>query len=317
MSSSERFDVVGTTPASGEAADFERRVAVVVVVTPFLGILAAIYLVWGWGVGWVDLALLVVLYTISIIGIDTGYHRLFSHRSFETTSTMRVLFAAAGSLAAQAPVLYWAALHRVHHRFSDTMDDPHSPHFHGPGIKGLLLGLFHAQMGWLFVHRVTDWGRYIPDLLRDRPVLRVHRLYFWLVLAGLLTPTVLGGLLTWSWMGALTGFIWGGLVRIFFGQHVAWSVNSICHYYGAQPFASDDEARNNGWLAIPSLGGSWHNNHHAFPSSALHGLRWWEVDLSGLLIRTLARLGLAWNVKAPTENMMAEKRTAVPAGSAS
>ena len=310
------FDVVGVTRASGASEAIERRVAVVVVVTPFIGVLAALYLFWGRGVGWLELGLLAVLYFLSVTGVDMGYHRLFSHRSFETTTAVRVALAACGSLAAQAPVYYWAALHRVHHKFSDTEDDPHSPHFHGPGIKGMLLGLWHAHAGWLFVPKVTDWGRYIPDLLRDRAVFNVHRLYFPILLAGLVVPAAIGGLAHGSWSGAFSGFIWGGLVRIFFGQHVAWSVNSICHYYGTQPFESRDESRNNLLLAIPSLGSSWHNNHHAFPSSALHGLRWWEIDLSGLGIRALERLGLAWNVKVPTESMMAEKRNPARAGSA-
>jgi stearoyl-CoA desaturase (delta-9 desaturase) len=302
------FKRVGATSASTPYAEMERRIAVVIVVTPFIGFLIATALFWERGIGPVDLWLLLVMYVVSGLGIGVGYHRLCAHRSFTTRPTIRALLAIWGSLAAEGPVLFWAAIHRRHHKFSDTEDDPHSPHFHGPGIRGMLLGLWHAHAGWLFVHEVTDWAHYIPDLLRDRRMFYVNRLYFVWIVLGLAIPAALGGLLTWSWLGALSGLLWGGLVRTFFVHHVTWSVNSICHYYGTQPFESRDEARNNPWLSILSLGESWHNNHHAFPSSAVNQLHWWQVDICGRFIRTLEGLGLAWNVKVPTESMLAEKR---------
>jgi stearoyl-CoA desaturase (delta-9 desaturase) len=302
------FERVGATEASEPYGAAERRIAVAIVVTPFIGFLAAIFLFWERGIGPIDLWLLFVMYLISGLGIGVGYHRLCAHRSFETKPRIRALVAIWGSLAAEGPVLFWAAIHRRHHKFSDTEDDPHSPHFHGPGIKGMLLGLWHAHVGWLFVHEVTDWHRYIPDLLRDRRLFQVNRLYFVWLLAGVVVPGVVGGLLAQSWHGALSGLLWGGLVRVFFVHHVTWSVNSICHYYGTQPFESRDEARNNPWLSLLSLGESWHNNHHAFPSSAINQLRWWQVDVCGGFIRALESLGLAWNVKVATERMQAEKR---------
>lgn len=303
------FGRVGAATASSPYAETERRIAVVIVLTPFVGFLAAIALFWERGIGPVDLALLLAMYLLSGFGIGVGYHRLCAHRSFETRPAIRALLAIWGSLAAEGPVLFWAAIHRRHHKFSDTLDDPHSPHFHGPGVRGMLKGLWHAHVGWLFVHEVIDWSRYIPDLLRDRRLFHVNRLYFVWLLLGLLIPTVVGGLLTWSWPGALSGLLWGGLVRIFFVHHVTWSVNSICHYYGSQPFQSRDEARNNAWLAVPSLGESWHNNHHAFPTSAVNQLRWWQLDLCGQLIRWLELMKLAWDVKVPTARMLAERRS--------
>jgi stearoyl-CoA desaturase (Delta-9 desaturase) len=304
----QEFNRIGAANASETYAAAERRIAVVIVLTPFIGFLAAVAMFWGNGVGVVDIALLVGMYVISGLGIGVGYHRLCAHRSFETPSPLRAVFAIWGSLAAEGPVLFWAAIHRRHHKFADTLDDPHSPHFHGPGVKGMLLGLWHAHVGWLFVHEVTDWARYIPDLLRDRRLFWVNRLYFFWVGLGLVVPAILGGLITWSWMGVLTGLLWGGLVRIFFVHHVTWSVNSICHYYGSQPFESRDEARNNPWLAILSLGESWHNNHHAFPNSADNQMHWWQLDICGRFIRSLEAGRLAWNVKVPSPQLIDERR---------
>ena len=306
--SASSFDRTGAMLASETYAAAERRIAVIIVLTPFIGFLAAIYAFWGNGVTAIDMWLLVGMYVVSGLGIGVGYHRLCAHRSFETSSPLRALLAVWGSLAAEGPVLFWAAIHRRHHKFSDTEDDPHSPHFHGPGIRGMLLGLWHAHVGWLFVHEVTDWVRYIPDLLRDRRLFWVNRFYFGWVALGLVVPAVLGGLISWSWMGALTGLLWGGLVRIFFVHHVTWSINSICHYYGSQPYVSRDEARNQPWLSILSLGESWHNNHHAFPNSADNQIHWWQLDICGRFIRALETGKLAWNVKAPSPSLLEERR---------
>jgi stearoyl-CoA desaturase (delta-9 desaturase) len=172
----------------------------------------------------------------------------------------------------------------------------------------MIKGLWHAHVGWLFIPQVTDWAHYIPDLVRDRALFRVNRLYFlWLTL-GLAIPAAAGGLLSETWFGAVQGFLWGGLVRIFLEHHTTWSVNSICHVYGSRPYATRDESRNNPWLAVFSFGESWHNNHHAFPFSAMHGLRWWQLDAGGLVIRALDATGLVWNVKIPSEHMKESKR---------
>jgi stearoyl-CoA desaturase (Delta-9 desaturase) len=299
--------IAGVTPASVSFQKMERRIALIVVITPFLGLVAAILLFWQRGIRPFDLVILAVMYSLAVLGIGIGYHRLASHRSFETSSAIRIILTILGSMAAEGPVLYWAAIHRRHHKYSDQVGDPHSPHLHEEGLRGFVSGLWHAHMGWLFVHEVTDWVHYIPDLLRDRALFRVNRLYFLWVFLGLALPTAAGFLFTGTGQGALEGFLWGGLVRIFFDHHVTWSVNSICHVYGARPFQTKDESRNNIWMALPSFGEGWHNNHHAFPSSAYHGLKWWQLDLNGLVIRLLKVTGLAWNVKVPLEKYMQAK----------
>jgi stearoyl-CoA desaturase (delta-9 desaturase) len=207
------------------------------------------------------------------------------------------LFGIAGSMAVQGPLFFWVATHRRHHQHSDVKGDPHSPHEHGEGMKGLTLGFWHAHMGWMFRGADAMTVRSLPDLSKD-PVARViHRGFVWWALTGLVRPGILGGLITQTWMGALTGFLWGGLARVFMGHHATWSVNSICHLWGTQPFKTRDESRNNAAVAVVSLGEGWHNNHHAHPQSARHGLRWYQMDLTWILIRTLNIFGLASNVQ--------------------
>jgi stearoyl-CoA desaturase (delta-9 desaturase) len=203
-------------------------------------------------------------------------------------------------MSAQGPVLEWCAMHREHHKHSDRDGDPHSPHLHGTGLLGMLKGMCHAHFGWLFADEPAGAARAVPDLVED-PVLRFVDRYFWVwMLGGWLLPAAIGGALadpgSWSWAGALTGFLWGGLVRTFLLHHVTWSINSVCHFMGTRRFAVDDESRNVFWLALPSLGEAWHHNHHAFPRAAVQGLRRFELDPSGWLVRGMRRLGLAWNV---------------------
>jgi stearoyl-CoA desaturase (delta-9 desaturase) len=285
-----------------------RLVTLVAIVVPFLGLVAAPVLLWGWGFHWADLGLLLGLYLLTGLGITVGYHRLFTHRSFETYTWIKVLFATFGAMAFQGPLLKWVAMHRRHHQHSDTPDDPHSPHHHGHGILGTLRGAWHSHVGWLFDADPLDLGRYVPDL-RKSPALRVVSALFplWVTL-GLILPAVLGGLLTWSWRGAITGLIWGGLLRIFLVHHVTWSVNSACHLWGRRPFRSPDESRNNALFGILALGEGWHNTHHAFPTSARHGLRWWQIDVSYWVIRGLALLRLAWDVRLPSRQAQADQR---------
>jgi stearoyl-CoA desaturase (delta-9 desaturase) len=275
------------------------------VVVPFLGLLAAIYFLWGRGFSWVDLGLLLGMYALTGLGITVGYHRLFTHRAFETTRIVQFIFAGLGSMALQGSLLWWVATHRRHHQHSDTPDDPHSPHHQGHRIFGWLKGAWHAHVGWVFKPDPPNLSRYVRDLHQYRSVRVASALFpVWVVL-GLLVPAALGGLLTGSWMGALFGLLWGGLARIFLVHHVTWSVNSVCHLWGRQPFKKGDHSRNNFLFGILALGEGWHNNHHAFPTSARHGLRWWQIDISYWLIRTLALFGLAWNVKVPDRRMLA------------
>jgi len=272
----------------------ERSVNLVGVVLPFLGFLVAIPLLWNRAIDAGDLALLVGLYLVTGAGITVGFHRLLTHRSFKTHKATEYVFAVLGSLALQGSVLDWVADHRKHHAHPDVEGDPHSPHLgDGSGLRGL----WHAHTGWLFENQgQADWRRYARDLYDDPGMRRITRAFPWLALATLLIPAALGALIHGTLGGALRGLLWGGLVRIFFVHHVTWSVNSICHYFGRRRFEVEDFSTNVFWLAIPSLGESWHHNHHAFPRSAVHGLRRWELDLSALAIGGLERLGLAWNV---------------------
>jgi stearoyl-CoA desaturase (delta-9 desaturase) len=218
------------------------------------------------------------------------------------------MLAIAGSMAVEGPVLKWVAVHRLHHQHSDDEDDPHSPHFHGGGVRGMLLGLWHAHVGWMFDDDHENLERYIPDLRRDRTLCAISRLFPVWVVVGLALPALIGGLATRSWSGAGLGLIWGGLVRVFFVHHVTWSINSVCHIWGSQPFGNRDHSRNNVIFGFLALGEGWHNNHHAFPASARHGLKWWQADMSYVLIRFLALLGLAWRIKLPPKHLVELKQ---------
>ncbi|MEZ6163313.1 MAG: acyl-CoA desaturase [Phycisphaerales bacterium] len=285
-----------------------RLVNLVGVVLPFIGLIVAIWLLWGVAFSWVYLVLLFVMYLISGLGITVGYHRFFTHKSFETPRFMQALLAIAGSMALEGSVLKWAAVHRSHHQHSDDEHDPHSPHTHGAGVINALRGMWHAHMGWLFRSHSISLQKYVVDLRRDRLIRTMSALFPLWVLLGLLIPAVLGGLLTWSWTGVLLGFIWGGLVRIFLVHHVTWSINSVCHIWGSRPFKSHDESRNNIVFGVLGLGEGWHNNHHAFPTSARHGLRWWQLDISYLTILAMSRVGLASKIRVPSPSRVAAKQ---------
>ncbi|WP_433227520.1 acyl-CoA desaturase [Actinomadura formosensis] len=268
-------------------------------VVPLLGTVAAMAMLWNRAFGVTDLVVLVVMYTIAGLGISTGFHRLLAHRSFRTYRPIYDALAVAGSIAAQGPAIIWAAHHRRHHRFADRDGDPHSPYHGGRQTRlAVLQGLWHAHLGWLLDEKLTSEPiRYCPDLVRDRHLRWISEHFVALVLTGLAAPALLGYLLSGGRpMAAATGFLWGGLVRIFLLNHTTYAVNSIGHAYGRRRFSTADESRNLGWLALPTFGDSFHNNHHAFPRSASHGMRWYEIDLSALFVRALAAAGLAWDV---------------------
>ena len=299
----------GRVPVSTRLGSF------LAVVLPFAAFLWAIVWLWGWGITWPPLILMIVLSVLTTLGITVGFHRLFTHRSFQTTRPIQAMLAVLGSMAAEGAVVKWAAVHRLHHQHSDDPADPHSPQFHGDGLPGLIGGLWHAHLGWLFVPDPPNLTRYVPDLMADRMVRVISRLFGQWVVIGLLVPAVIIGLMTMSWIGAVQGFIWGGLVRIFMVHHLTWSINSICHLWGNRPFQTRDHSRNNPIFGVIGLGEGWHNNHHAFPTSARHGLRWWEVDASYMIIRAMAWVGLAWKVRVPAPEMLvAKRRSAGPAG---
>ncbi len=247
---------------------------------------------------WQDLLILAVCYVAFGTGITVGFHRLFTHRSFKCGPGLRVLFAILGSAAAEGPVIDWVATHRRHHQFSDVEGDPHSPHVgHGGGWRNALLGLLHAHIGWVFSDmEVADERRYAKDLLADPLIRFVDRTFVLWVLAGLAAAFGLGVALTGSVVGGLTGLLWGGAARIFLLHHATFSINSLCHFFGRHEYDTGDESRNLAWLAIPTWGEAWHNNHHAFPTSYRHGLRRWQLDPSAGLIRLLEMMGLVWDV---------------------
>jgi stearoyl-CoA desaturase (delta-9 desaturase) len=275
------------------------------VAAPFAGVLAAIVLLWNRAVDEFDLALLLGTYVVVGLGVTVGYHRLLTHGAFRTYKPVEYVFAILGSMSLQGSVLDWVADHRKHHAHTDEEGDPHSPHVgDGSGLRGLV----HAHVGWLFEHQgQADWKRYARELYEDPGMRRIHRLFlFWSFLT-LALPALAGWLVHGGVDGALRGLVWGGLVRVFFLHHVTWSINSVCHFFGRRRFATEDHSTNVAWLAVPSLGEAWHHNHHAFPRSADHGLRRREIDLSGLFIAGLEKLGLAWNVVRITPERQAQK----------
>jgi stearoyl-CoA desaturase (delta-9 desaturase) len=292
---------LGTTAADCEPVANPRLdtvLTVAVTLLPVAGVVVAGWQMWGGALHWQDLAVLAVIYALCGFGISVGYHRLFTHRAFKATPLVRGIFGALGSAALEGPVISWVANHRKHHAFTDRDGDPHSPHVdHGGGPLRTLRGLGHAHMGWLFSH--TQRGakaRYAADLLKD-PVARfIDRTWVLWVALGLALPFGLGVALTGTLRGGLTGMLWGGAVRIVLLHHATYSINSLCHRFGRRRFATDDESRNLAWLAPLSFGEAWHNNHHAFPQSAAHGLRRWELDPTALVIRGLERAGVAWDV---------------------
>jgi stearoyl-CoA desaturase (delta-9 desaturase) len=238
---------------------------------------------------------------LTMIGITIGFHRLFSHVSFKTTKWMRMLLAILASMGSQGPLFTWVADHRRHHDLSDEEGDTHSPNRHGRHFIGRLRGFWHAHIGWMFTNQPASWARYIPDLMKDREMFWVHRHYFVWVFLGLLLPTLAGFWLIGSWEGAFSGFLWGGLVRIFATSQVVLSIGSLGHMFGSRPFRerTQDYSANNWWISLLSFGECLQSNHHAFPASARHGLRWWEPDFNYFLIRLWRIVGLVWDVKLP------------------
>jgi len=291
--SSQRDDV---EPVLNETRD---RIATgIVTAVPVLALGLVVWQVWGDFLRWSDIVVFVIMYVATGLGITVGFHRYFTHRSFKTSKPVRTLLAVLGSAAIEGPVISWVADHRKHHTFADQEGDPHSPHVdHGVGWRGAFKGLLHAHVGWLFIH--TQRGlrrRYARDLIDDPIVSFVDRKFFLWAVGGLLVAFALGWAIGGSPYAGLTGLLWGGAVRMLVVHHVTFSINSLCHFFGRRRFETDDESRNLLWLAPFSFGESWHNNHHAFPTSAEHGLRRWELDPSALLIRALEKVGLVWDV---------------------
>jgi stearoyl-CoA desaturase (Delta-9 desaturase) len=298
------------SPHMREMTTTEKAANLGAVIVPFVATLLAIVLLWNSVVSATDLIIAAVMYMFTAVGITVGFHRLLTHRAFQTSKPLEYTFAVLGSMAVQGSTIAWVADHRKHHAHSDEEGDPHSPHVapDGSGVRNVFTGLWHAHTGWLMsTQGRADWRKYAPDLYEDRGMRFISRHFVALVYITLAVPALAGYLITGTLIGALTGLLWGGLVRIFFVHHVTWSVNSVCHFLGTRRFDTDDRSTNVFWLALPSLGESWHHNHHAFPRSAFHGLKRWEPDPSGLIIAAMEKVGLARNVVRISPERQAER----------
>jgi len=287
-----------------------RVVTAIVTIAPFVGLGLAAWQMWDGLLRTSDVIVFAIMYVLTGLGVTVGFHRLFTHRSFKTYPAVRAVLAVLGSAAIEGPVVSWVADHRKHHAYSDRLGDPHSPHVdHGNGLRGVLEGLAHAHVGWLFIH--TQRGshrRYAPDLMADPVVAWVDRTFLYWALAGLGAAFALGYAIGGSLRAGLTGLLWGGAVRMLVVHHVTYSINSLCHFFGRRPYKTGDESRNLAWLALPTFGEAWHNNHHAFPTSASHGFGWREPDISAVVIRVMTLFGLAWDVVRVPEERRQRKR---------
>ncbi|MEM7625578.1 MAG: acyl-CoA desaturase [Planctomycetota bacterium] len=286
----------------------ERWLTLAFVIVPAVVVGFAIASLWGVGVGWLHLTLMLGMGAATILGVSVGYHRLFAHRAFKTRGFVRVGLAIIGAMAAEGTVSRFVANHRRHHSHSDREGDPHSPHIHeGAGAWGAVKGFWHAHLGW-FTDRQRQHPseeKYAPEFCVPSGVRTVDRTNAWWVVLGLLIPTAIAGLWYQSWWSAGLGFLWGGIVRIFLVHHITWSINSVCHLWGSRPYKSGDHARNNFIMGFIGMGEGWHNNHHAFPNSSRCGLKWWQFDAGWCVIWTLKTLGLAWDVRVPHEKRLA------------
>jgi stearoyl-CoA desaturase (Delta-9 desaturase) len=274
------------------------------VTVPVAGLVMAIVMSFVWGFSWVNVGIMVGMYLATFVGITVGFHRLFTHRSFHTVKPIQFVLGVLGSMTLQGPLADWVGRHRRHHQHSDSEGDPHSPYPHGKGFWGFFRGFWHAHIGWAFAPMPAELDRYAGDIRRCKMLRTVSALFPLWALLGVVIPAAIG-LAFLGWRGAISGFLWGGLVRILLGHHVTWCVNSVCHIWGKKPYASGDESRNNAVIGLLALGEGWHNNHHTFPSSARHGLRWWQIDISYYIIQALVVCRLAWKVRLPTAHELA------------
>jgi stearoyl-CoA desaturase (delta-9 desaturase) len=306
--------VEGTSPPVKATLGGDRKYLIeqialgVFIGVPFVALIAAIPVAWGWGLSWRDVVIAVVMYAISGHGVTIGFHRHFTHGSFKTKRAMRVALAIAGSLAVQGPVVRWVADHRKHHKFSDRDGDPHSPWRYGESVRGLTKGLLWAHVGWMFDAEQTPPDVYAPDLLKDKDVVSVSRQFPLWVVVSFTFPALVGGLWSMSWQGAVTAFFWGSLVRVSLLHHVTFSINSICHAIGERPFKSRDRSGNVWWLSVLSMGESWHNLHHAEPTSARHGAMRGQIDSSARLIKIFEKFGWVYDVRWPTQARLEARR---------
>ena len=301
--------IPGVAQMSERQERLQRIVVLILTVLPLAGFAFAVVTFWGAGLSLLDAGLGVAFYYFTGLGVTIGFHRMFTHQSFQARRPLKIALAIAGSMAVQGAIIDWVATHRRHHAFSDREGDPHSPHLDEDGsIKGTIRGLWHAHVGWLSAPELTDNSRWAPDLLADPDIVRINKHFGTLTVLSFALPAVLGGLITWSFEGFVTAFLWASLARIFVLHHVTWSINSICHFFGERPFRSNDRSTNNWLLAIISFGESWHNGHHAFPTSAVHGIGRGQIDPTAAMIRLFEKMKLASRVKLVSPKQFAQKK---------
>ncbi|MGI9092232.1 MAG: acyl-CoA desaturase [Mycobacteriales bacterium] len=298
---------------SGRRSSIEQGALYFFVIAPFLAVVAAIPVAWGWGLGWHDVVLFVAFYLVSGFGVTMGFHRYFTHGAFKAKRALKIAMGIAGSMSIEGPVIRWVADHRRHHAYSDREGDPHSPWRYGETTGALAKGLYHAHTGWMFDREKTNKKRFTPDLLRDPDIARIDKYFPFIMLVSFFGPVLAGGLWSMSWQGALSAFFWATLVRICVLHHITWSINSICHTIGERPFAARDKSANFWPLAIASLGESWHNSHHADPTAARHGVLRWQLDSTARLIRWAEHLHLVYDVRWPSAERIASKLVVPPA----
>jgi stearoyl-CoA desaturase (Delta-9 desaturase) len=277
-------------------------------VMPLLAVLALPLYLKYLDSGWFEICLCIAFWLVTGIGITVGYHRLFTHRSFQCARPLQAALAVSAAMAGQGGVISWAAIHRYHHENSDKNGDLHSPNLHGPGLRNRLRGLLHSHFVWMSRHSYPNVARYVPDLLRDSMLSTINRHYYSWILVGLSIPAALGGLFHWTWAGALAGFVWGGVIRIFIVEHIIWAVNSLGHSVGTRPYETRENSRNLPLLAIVTLGECWHNNHHRFTTSPNFGLHWYKLDPGYWFIKLMQLCGLAWDLKTPALEQIAQRK---------
>ena len=301
--------IPGVKPMTPRQEKIQRIVVLILTVLPLAGFAFAVVSFWGGGLSLLNAGIGIFFYYFTGLGVTIGFHRLFTHQSFVARRPLKIALAIAGSMSVQGAIIDWVATHRRHHAFSDKDGDPHSPHLDDDEtIKGTIRGLWHAHIGWMRKPELTDNERWAKDLVADEDIMRIHKRFGTLTVLSFALPAILGGLITWSFEGFVTAFLWASLARIFVLHHVTWSINSICHFFGNRPFRSNDRSTNNWLLSIISFGESWHNGHHAFPTSAVHGLGRGQIDLTGGMIRLFEKMKLASRVKLVTPKQLAQKK---------
>jgi stearoyl-CoA desaturase (delta-9 desaturase) len=302
----------GSPPDSGSSEERktwgQQIILGVFLIVPFLALLAAIPVAIVWGISWLNIGLMIVTYYFTGLGVTVGFHRFLTHKSFKAKRPVKIILAVAGSMALESSAIQWVADHRRHHRFSDKDGDPHSPWRYGTSFKGLSKGFFYSHVGWLFDWDKTDEDKFASDLVNDPDINWISRHFASWVAVSLLLPPLVGGLWTWSWQGALTAFFWATLVRICLLHHVTFAINSVCHITGQRPFKTRDHSTNVWWLSILSFGESWHNFHHAEPTSARHGVRLLEFDTSAVVIKVMEKLHLVSDVRWPDAATIARRK---------